>query len=65
MNMEDIIRDRFRKSGLSANKLTRLAGTPYAAVHDFLAGKGTVTLPTAGKLCEVLGLVLVEKKKAR
>jgi len=63
--MEEIIRERFRKSGLSIKRLTDLAESPYASVHDFLVGKGTVTLPTADKLCRVLGLVLVKQKRGK
>ena len=66
MSMEETIRERFQKSGLSIKKLTDLAGTPYSAVHAFLNFQSTITLPTADKLCAVLGLELRPiQKKAR
>ena len=59
MNMEQTIRERFQKSGLSIKKLTDQAGTPYSAVHAFLNFQTkTVTLSTASRLCNVLGLEL-------
>ena len=56
--MANLIRERFRKSGLSIKKLADLAGVPYAAAHGFVRGTRDPVLSTAAKMCKVLGLEL-------
>ena len=56
--MANLIRGRFRKSGLSIKKLADLAGVPYAAAHGFVRGTRDPVLSTAAKMCKVLGLKL-------
>jgi transcriptional regulator with XRE-family HTH domain len=53
-----LIRDRFRKSGLSIKALADRAGVPYAAAHGFLTGTRDPALSTATKLCKILRLEL-------
>ena len=56
--MGELIRKRFRKSGLTIKRLTEQAGVPYAAAHGVVRGTRDPMLSTANKLCKVLGLEL-------
>ncbi len=52
------LRAAFAESGLSRFELARRAGISYAIVHRFIGGDRNITLGTASKLCQVLGLDL-------
>ena len=52
------LRAAFAESGLSRFELARRAGVSYAIVHRFMGGDRTITLDTATKLADVLGLEL-------
>ena len=56
--MGDLIRETFRKSGLSVNQLALQSKVPYATVHGVVAGTRDPALSTVDKLCRVLGLEL-------
>ncbi len=62
-DMADLIRATFRKSGLSMKQLAERSGCHYASIHGFLAGNRDPALSTADKVCKVLGLTLVRKRK--
>ena len=51
-------RAAFAESGLSRFELARRAGISYAIVHRFMGSDRTITLDTASKLADVLGLEL-------
>lgn len=58
------LREAFRRSGLSMNKLNKLAGTSYASTHCFFMGtRDDVALATAWKWGKVLGLALRPMKR--
>ena len=63
----ELMRERFRMSGLSIKKLADLADVPYAAAHGFVNGTRDPLLSTAAKLWKVLGLELrpVRRTKRR
>ncbi len=52
------IRKAFNASGLSRFELARQAGISYAIVHRFMGTDRDITIGTASKLCDVLGLKL-------
>ena len=52
------IQAAFRKSGLSIKQLSERSGCPYASVHGFITADRDITISTASKLCDVLGLEL-------
>ncbi len=52
------IREAIADSGMSRFKLAKRSGVPYSGVHRFVGGQRGLTLDTASKLCEVLGLEL-------
>ncbi len=52
------LREAFAESGLSRFELARRAGISYAIVHRFMGGDRTITLDTASKLANVLGVEL-------
>ena len=52
------LRAAFAESGLSRFELARRAGISYAIVHRFTGGDRGITLDTASKLADVLGLEL-------
>lgn len=64
-DLTGLLRDSFRRSGLSIKALSDRAGVPYASVHAFAAKGCDVTLRTAGKLCRVLGLTLKPVKSRK
>ena len=50
---------------ISRHRISQLSGVDRAQLSYFVQGKRTLTLKSAEKIAEVLGLVLVsEKKKA-
>ncbi|UCC31268.1 MAG: helix-turn-helix transcriptional regulator [Phycisphaerales bacterium] len=62
-DLADLIRARFRESGLSIKQLAERAGVPYASVHGFTVGTRDPVLSTVSKLCKVLGLELRSKRR--
>lgn len=57
-SIEDQLKGAIKASGLSLRELDRRSGVPTAILSRFTTGKRTLTLPTADKLCETLGLGL-------
>ena len=60
------LREAFKASGMTRFALAKQSGVPYSGVHRFIAGKRDISLTTASKLCEVLGVEFgpVGRKKA-
>ena len=52
------LREAFRRNGMTRNALSKQSGVGYNAVHRFFAGDADVTLRTASKMADVLGLDL-------
>jgi transcriptional regulator with XRE-family HTH domain len=61
--LEQQLRDAFRQSGWSIYRLAKDSGVSQPVVSRFVNEKRGITLATASKLAEVLGLELVSKKK--
>lgn len=61
------LRAVFADSGLSRFELARRSDVSYSVVHRFIAGERDITLGTASRLCDVLGVELrtVQVKKKR
>lgn len=57
--------DAIEKSGLNRFQLSKQAELPYAVVHGLVSGGRDVTLATAEKLCDVLGLELRSRRPSR
>ena len=53
------LREAIRKSGKTAYQLSQESGVSQAVLSRFLGGTRDITLSTADKLCDVLGLDLL------
>ena len=63
MNLAAQLREAIRTSGLTRNRLAKLAGVRYSALWRFLEDDSRdPTLSTASKLCTVLGMRLTKPK---
>jgi len=62
-DMRDQLLLAFHKNGISRFEWARQANIGYAAVHGFCSGERDVTLSTASRLADVLGLELRPKRK--
>ena len=67
--LEKKLIDAIKATGLSQSELARLAGVNQGTLSRFLADnvaeRRTLSLPTADKLCQVLGLELVQTRKPK
>ncbi len=54
----DQLRQAFRASRLSMFTLSKKSGVPYSGIHRFIKADRDLTLNTATKLADVLGLEL-------
>jgi len=59
------IRAAIKDSGLTIYRLAKDSGVSQPVLCRFVNGKRGITLATASKLVETLGLELVAKKKSR
>jgi helix-turn-helix protein len=50
------LREAFRRSGLTRFALAKQSGVPYSGIHRFVAGERDISLSTASRLCDVLGV---------
>jgi len=66
VDLEKQLRDAARASGLSMSSMSVQADIPYGSVHNFIASERGLTLATATKLANLLGLELrsVKRRKA-
>ncbi len=64
-NLEDQIRRAIKKGKWTAYRLSKDTGIHHTVISRFINGERSLTLTTASKLVEALGLELVEKKKGR
>ena len=65
MDLPRQLREAFAESGISRFELARRAGISYAIIHRFIGGDRGITLETASKLADVLGLELRPKRHGR
>ena len=61
-DIEQKLRDAIVNSKMSRYKISKLSGIGQAPLSLFVNGKRTLTLTSAAKVAEVLGLDLKEKK---
>ena len=59
------IREAIKDSGLTIYRLAKDSGVSQPVLCRFVNGKRGITLATASKLVEVLGLELVAKKRKK
>lgn len=52
-------------SGLTIYQIAKQSGIDTACLYNFVNGKRSLTLPTAGTLADTLGLELVQKKHTK
>ena len=64
-NLENTLRDALKNSGLSTYKLEDLTGVPQAVIYRFISGQRSITLPTASRIAEAMGLELTPKKRQK
>ena len=64
-SFDDRIRRAIRGTGKSLYRVAKDAAIDVAPLQRFMKGQQTVRLPTAQKLCEVVGLDLVPTKRKR
>ena len=63
MNLGDRIRRAFERSGLSGYRAAQLADMDRAQLLRFMSRERDLTVDTASRLCEVLGLELRQVRK--
>jgi plasmid maintenance system antidote protein VapI len=61
----DKLRQAVRDAGLSVNAVATAAGIPQPVLHRFMSGERDLTLRTAQKLADYLGLTLQPHQRAR
>jgi len=61
--LENQIRAAIKNSGLSINRLAKDSDVSQPVLCRFVNGQRGITLATASKLVEILGLELVHKKR--
>lgn len=65
-NLDGLLRAATRESGLSILQVAKRSGCPYAVTHRFMTGGGSISLLTASKLLDGLGLVAeIRTKKVK
>lgn len=65
MSLADTLKEAIRKTGLSGYRVALDAGVPEPVVSRFLRSERGITLDTAGKLADYLGLELRPIRKPR
>lgn len=65
VDLAEQLRTAFEKSGMSMFELGKRSGVAYSGVHRFITGDRDVTLETASKLAEILGVELRPRKGTR
>ena len=67
--LEKKLLDAMKSTGLSQSQLAKLTGVDQGALSRFLtndvAERRSLSLPTADRLCRVLGLELVQTRKPK
>jgi len=58
-------RAAFAASGMTRLALSKQTGVSYSVIHRFIAGERDLTLRTASKLADVLGLELRQSAKRK
>lgn len=59
------LRDAIRRSGLTRRQISKRSGVAYSAVHGFVGGKQTLTLESASKIADVVGIEFRPRRAKR
>ena len=59
---ESILRQAIAKSGLTNYELSKLSGVSEAQLSRFMNGKRTLTIPTAEKIAEHIGVEIKKRE---
>ena len=59
------LRAAFKASGMSRFELAKRSGVSYSVIHRFFGGGRDLTLRTASRIADVLGMELRPKRKDR
>ena len=62
-DIERQLKDAARRSGLSMKALSERSGIWYASIHGFLVNNRQISIGTAARLAEALGLELRPKRR--
>jgi transcriptional regulator with XRE-family HTH domain len=66
VDLGEQLREAIRRSGLNRKQVADRAGVAYCAIHGFMSGERGLTLDSASKVAELLGLELrPTKRRAR
>lgn len=60
--IDETLREAIRSSGLTHYALARIAGVTPAQLDRFVAGQRDLTLATAAKVAQALGLMLAPRR---
>lgn len=63
--LEKTLLTAISKGGISIYELSKQSSIDTACIYNFVNGKRSLTLPTAGKLADALGLELVQKTEPK
>ena len=64
-NIEEQFRRAILESDMSRYRLCKLSGVTNSQLSLFVHGKRSLTLTSAAKVAQVLGLELIQKKKTK
>jgi transcriptional regulator with XRE-family HTH domain len=62
-NIEEQFRRAILESGMTRYRLCKLSGVTNSQLSLFVHGKRSLTLGSAAKVAQVLGIELIQKKK--
>ena len=65
VDLAEIIRQAFRESGMTRAELSRRSGVFYSALHGFIGSDRDISISTASKLMEALGLTVTSVKRKK
>lgn len=65
VDLAEQLRATFEQSGMSKFELARRSGVSYSGVHRFISGERDITLDTASRLAEVLGVEFHQVRRTR
>lgn len=63
VDLDRQLRRAIQRSGMTRKRVADRAGVSYAIIHDFVSGKRGMTLRTASRVADLLGLELREVRR--
>ena len=61
--IQTTLRDAIKASDESLYRIAKDAGLPYSRMHDFVNGKGSLSLENVEKLCKHFGFELTARER--